>query len=69
MWGVVLLLLAAFAAGFLAGGGPALWFAILVGLAVYGGDPSDPVGAAIAGALALAAAELVRAQISSRLRR
>ncbi|MGH2986886.1 MAG: hypothetical protein ACRDLO_09390 [Solirubrobacterales bacterium] len=69
MWGVALALFAAFFAGFLAGGGPALWFAILVGLSVLGGDPGDPLGALIAAAIALAAVGLVRARISARSRR
>ncbi|MQA74177.1 MAG: hypothetical protein GEU88_07545 [Solirubrobacterales bacterium] len=69
MWGVVLVLFAAFVSGFLAGGGPALWFALLIGLAVLGGDPGDPLGALVATVAALAAAELARAQISARLRR
>lgn len=69
MWGVALALFAAFVAGFLAGGGPTVWFAIVVGLAVLGSDPSEPLGAAVATLLALGAAELVRAQISARVRR
>lgn len=69
MWGVALTLFAAFVAGFLAGGGPTLWFAIVVGLAVYGGDPSDPLGAVIATVLALGAATLLRAELRTRVRR
>lgn len=69
MWGVALLLFAAFIAGFLAGGGPTLWFAIVVGLAVLGADPGDPLSAAIATVIALAAATLVRAEVTARLRR
>lgn len=69
MWGVALALFATFIAGFLVGGGPTLWFALVVGLAVLGGDPSDPISAAIATLLALGAAEVVRAQVSASFRR
>ncbi len=68
MWGVALCLFAAFVAGLLDGGGPTLWLAIVVGLAVFGGDPGDPVSAAVATVLAFVGAEFIRALLSARLR-
>lgn len=69
MWAAWLSLLAAFALGFMVGGGPALWFAALVGLAVFGGDPSDLVAAAIATVLAFLGVGLAREAIAGRFRR
>lgn len=69
MWAVWLCLLAAFAVGFMVSGGPALWFAALVGLAVFGGDPSEPVAAAIATVLAFLGVGVAREAIVQRFRR
>lgn len=69
MWAAWLSLFAAFALGFMVGGGPALWFAILVGLAVFGGDPSDPVATAIATVLAFLGAGVAREVLAERFRR
>jgi hypothetical protein len=69
MWGIALTLLAALAVGFLAGGGPVLWLSLLVGLAVLGGDPGDPLTALVATAGAFAALSLLRVHVADRLRR
>ena len=69
MWSVVITLLAALAVGFLAGGGPVLWLALLLGLAVLGGDPSDPLTALVAAIVAFAALSVLRACVAARLRR
>lgn len=69
MWGIVLTLLAAVAVGFFARGGPVLWFSALVGLAVLGGDPADPLTALGATTAAFAALSMLRAHVAERLRR
>lgn len=69
MWAVALTLLAALAVGFLAGGGPVLWLAGLVGLAVLGGEPSDPLTALVAAIVAFAGLSLLRVGVAARLRR
>lgn len=69
MWGVVLSLLCALVVGFLIGGGPVLWLSLVVGLAVFGGDPGDPLAAVIATATSLAVLGGVRAQFADRMRR
>ena len=60
MWGAVLLLITVFVAGIVVEAGAVLWVAVLTGLAVFGGDPSDPVFAVIVATLALLTIGLLR---------
>lgn len=69
MWAVVLSLLAALIAGFLIGGGPVLWLSVLVGLAVFGGDPGDPLDAVLATTIAFVLLSVLRARMAHRLQR
>lgn len=66
---VFLWLLAAFVAGLLLAGGAPLWFALLVGLTVFGGEPGDPLAAVIATVAAFFVAIVVREEIARRRRR
>lgn len=68
MFGVVLCLLAVFVAGLVLAGGPTLWFALVVGAAVFGGDPSDPSTALFAAVLAFLVATVLREALARRRR-
>lgn len=69
MSGLVLSLLGALVVGFLVGGGPVLWLSVLIGLAVLGADPGDPLAAVIDAALSVIVLSIVRAQMIDRLGR
>ena len=66
MWGAVLLLIAVFVAGMVVEAGAVLWVAVLAGLAVFGGDPSDPVSAVLVATHALLTVGLLRSAWRSR---
>jgi hypothetical protein len=68
MWAVLLSLGAASLAGLLVGGGTTLWLALVVGLAVFGDQPSDPLTALVASAAVLASINVPRAKSGRRPR-